>query len=381
MALSLNTSHPLYADLLALIGVDDDNVIKDLTGNNACSPHANVVIGSGSYGRHFRTFVVSNNAQGVALAPGLRPKPTANPVCSIFVVINAGNSFASRGTVFDPGGNNITPAVYTGDVAGIQSGTSNPTLLGTTDLIGTGQHSFGAAWNGITGQLGNKVFADGVVENSSSANFGNASDSAALTYIGGSAASGYGGLAADYVWIAVFRRYLSDSEIAELHSSLGPGNVFSLIDSGSATTEISATLASVVGSVSSKAGSISSISAALANISGSLTSGSGSLVTTISATLANVVGALSSTGSTANGTFTSEVLKDYAGNVLASVSLNFMRFYNDTTGELVLNKTGVSTNASGIVTFSDGALVSGTTYRVDWETSAGSRRMPRKAAA
>ena len=103
--------------------------------------------------------------------------------------------------------------------------------------------------------------------------------------------------------------------------------------------------------------------------------------TAITATLGNVAGSVTSTGSTTNGTFTSEVLKDYAGNILASVSLNFVRFYSDTTGALVLNKTGVSTNGSGIVTFSDAALVAGTTYRVDWETTAGSRRMPRKAAA
>ena len=149
----------------------------------------------------------------------------------------------------------------------------------------------------------------------------------------------------------------------------------------SVTTTIGATLANVTGSVSSKANPKTAISATLANVSASITSGSGSITTTITATLANITGAITGTGSTANGTFTSEVLKDYAGNVLASVSLNYVRFYNDTTGALVLNKTGVSTNASGIVTFSNGALVSGTTYRVDWETSAGSRRMPRKAAA
>lgn len=109
--------------------------------------------------------------------------------------------------------------------------------------------------------------------------------------------------------------------------------------------------------------------------------GGGGVTTTITATLAGVVGSVANTGSTANGTFTSEVLKDYAGNILSNVSLNFVRFYNDTTGALVLNKTGISTNGSGIVTFSDAALVAGTTYRVDWETAAGSRRMPRKAAS
>lgn len=150
---------------------------------------------------------------------------------------------------------------------------------------------------------------------------------------------------------------------------------------GGASTTITATLAGISAAIASKSAPISTISATLANVTGSLASGSGALFTTITATLGNITGAITSTGSTANGTFTSEVLKDYAGNVLANTALNFVRFYNDTTGALVLNKTGVSTNASGIVTFSDAALVAGTTYRVDWETSAGSRRMPRKAAA
>ena len=130
---------------------------------------------------------------------------------------------------------------------------------------------------------------------------------------------------------------------------------------GSVATTISATLGNVVGSVASVV--------------------SGTAKTTITATLGNVLGSVANTGNTASGTFTSEVLKDYAGNVLASVSLNYVRFYNDTTGALVLNKTGISTNGSGIVSFSDPALVAGTTYRVDWETAAGSRRMPRKAAS
>lgn len=123
------------------------------------------------------------------------------------------------------------------------------------------------------------------------------------------------------------------------------------------------------------------IAATMANVVGAVTSSSSSASVTISATLGNVVGAITSTGSTANGIFASEVLKDYAGNVLVNAPLNFVRLYNDTTGALVLSKTGISTNGSGIVSFSDPALVAGTTYRVDWETSAGSRRMPRKAAA
>lgn len=159
---------------------------------------------------------------------------------------------------------------------------------------------------------------------------------------------------------------------------------FSITDTGgggSASTAIAATLANITGSVASKSNPKTAISATLANITASVGSTVGTLTTTITATLGNVTGAIASVGSTTNGTFASEVLKDYAGNVLASTALSFVRFYNDTTGALVLSKTGVSTNGSGIVTFSDAALVAGTTYRVDWETAAGSRRMPRKAAA
>ena len=175
--------------------------------------------------------------------------------------------------------------------------------------------------------------------------------------------------------------FVDDSGVIGQRLIPGAGFVDFGAGGGSATTTISATLANITGSVASLANARTTISATLANVSGSFASGSGSLTTTITATLANVVGSITSSGSLSNGTFTSEVLKDYAGNVLANVSLNFVRFYSDTTGALVLSKTGISTNGSGIVSFSDPALVAGTTYRVDWETSAGSRRMPRKAAA
>jgi hypothetical protein len=78
---------------------------------------------------------------------------------------------------------------------------------------------------------------------------------------------------------------------------------------------------------------------------------------------------------------TSEPLKDNAGNLLASTALDFVAVYNDTTGALVVRLTGISTNAEGLFVAADASLVSGTTYRIDWQTAAGQRRMPRKAAA
>lgn len=174
--------------------------------------------------------------------------------------------------------------------------------------------------------------------------------------------------------------YAGVRAVAGNTSKLDNFDVSNMGGGGSTTTTISATLANITGSVTSISAPKTAISATLANVTGSIASGSGSLVTTIAATLGNVVGAITSTGSTANGTFTSEVLKDYAGNALVSVSMNFVRLYNQTTGALVLSKTGVSTNASGVVSFTDAALTAGTGYRIDWETSTGSRRMPIKAA-
>jgi hypothetical protein len=67
--------------------------------------------------------------------------------------------------------------------------------------------------------------------------------------------------------------------------------------------------------------------------------------------------------------------------VLASTALAYVAIYNDTTAALVLRKTGVVTNASGIFSVTDPLIVPGTQYRIDYETAAGQRRMPLAVAA
>ena len=101
---------------------------------------------------------------------------------------------------------------------------------------------------------------------------------------------------------------------------------------------------------------------------------------TISLTTANAVFSGSANPASGLGTFTSEVLRDNTGAVVASKGLNFVALYNDTTGALVVRKTGLSTNGSGVFSFADAALTPGQVYRVDWEDADGRRRMPRKAA-
>lgn len=101
---------------------------------------------------------------------------------------------------------------------------------------------------------------------------------------------------------------------------------------------------------------------------------------TISLTTANAVFSGSANPASGLGTFTSEVLRDNTGAVVASKGLNFVALYNDTTGALIVRKTGLSTNGSGVFSFADAALTPGQVYRVDWEDADGRRRMPRKAA-
>jgi hypothetical protein len=89
---------------------------------------------------------------------------------------------------------------------------------------------------------------------------------------------------------------------------------------------------------------------------------------------------LSGSFGAASGTLTSEPIRTNNGTLLPSTSLAFVAIYDDTTNDLVLRKTGLSTDASGIFTVTDPAIVDGVYYRVDWETTGGHRRMPRKLA-
>lgn len=80
---------------------------------------------------------------------------------------------------------------------------------------------------------------------------------------------------------------------------------------------------------------------------------------------------ISVTIAAAAGTITSQPLTRNTGVLAGVVSLDFVDLSNPSTGALVVRKTGLSTNASSIFTFSDAAAVTGTTYRIDWRESTG----------
>lgn len=85
----------------------------------------------------------------------------------------------------------------------------------------------------------------------------------------------------------------------------------------------------------------------------------------------------------APGVITTPVLKNNTGTILASVSGIVANIYHPTTGVLVVRKTGLSSDGSGIVTISDVLLSAGTTYAYELDLSATSqgRRLPTGVAA
>lgn len=64
------------------------------------------------------------------------------------------------------------------------------------------------------------------------------------------------------------------------------------------------------------------------------------------------------------GTITTAPLKNNAGGLLANEVGATAFVHNVATGALVVMKTGQTTNASGVMTINDAAIVPGTLYRV-----------------
>lgn len=85
-------------------------------------------------------------------------------------------------------------------------------------------------------------------------------------------------------------------------------------------------------------------------------------------------------GGSASGTLTTLPLKNNTGTVLASETGIILNIYNQNTGALIVQKTGVTTNSSGIATVTDALIVGGTTYAYEPVLTGGRRRLPLKAA-
>lgn len=79
---------------------------------------------------------------------------------------------------------------------------------------------------------------------------------------------------------------------------------------------------------------------------------------------------------TAQGTITTPSIKNNTGTLLASISGWYCNVYNSTTGALVVKKTALTSNSSGVITFTDPSLIAGTVYAFELGHATYGRRLP-----
>lgn len=80
------------------------------------------------------------------------------------------------------------------------------------------------------------------------------------------------------------------------------------------------------------------------------------------------------------GTLTTPTIRNNTGTVLANETGVVLNVYNPTTGALVVRLTGLTTNASGILTATDASIATGTTYVYEVVLSSNGRRLPVETA-
>lgn len=136
---------------------------------------------------------------------------------------------------------------------------------------------------------------------------------------------------------------------------------------GAVTHEASGTLSAGSGSVSGEAERTSS--AVTHEASGTLTAGSAQVS---GAAVHSVAG---------TGSISTPPIKNNTGTLLANVSGWTVNVYNVSTGAFVVQKTGLATDASGVLTITDSAIVAATTYSYEPVHATYGRRLPTAVAA
>lgn len=94
----------------------------------------------------------------------------------------------------------------------------------------------------------------------------------------------------------------------------------------------------------------------------------------LSTALATSVTLLSGGGG--SGTLTTPALKNNTGTLLANLTGVTVNVYNQSTGVLILQKTGLTSSSAGIVSFSDPLLTVGVAYAFEVVTPSNGRRLP-----
>lgn len=381
MAVALNTSHPLYANLVSLIGVDDDNVVKDFkVPGRTCTKHASATVGTGAYGRHVRTTQSAGDSQGVALSPQVPFGTYAAQNTSVFVVLNdlistSGHSRAGLLGNVTRDFNAPTIQVNTSGQVSHNLGGSVGETFSTGNIL-TGAHSVAVT---RTHQTSGQLILNGNAEVVNYGRLGNTDASNGFDQIGGFPTGNWGAVSADFVWVATFDKVLSEAEINDLHTSIGADNAFGLVGSAAPSANYTITTADATFAGGGVVRPIASFAITAGNTT--FAGGAGPLISaSFSANTASTTFAGGATGDVTQGTITCPALKNNTGTVLANETGITAYVYAVATGSLVATKTSQTTNASGVLAFTDAAIAAGTAYRVVVVLGSGAEGMDKVAA-
>ena len=227
MAYTLNTSHPLYANLVELIGVQSGALVSHKTARTF-TKHADATYGTGTYGEHFAALAGGYTAKGASFSPYLTLNTSTKPNYTIVAVVNSSG------------------AVQGGTVSLFLS-----RLAGGDSIRAGGKDSAGnAAGSRVTGAImgtGARMVTYCRIGQTAAKLYNNTTLDANLTGLGSDYNSpdaradylcgwdGQNSMTASLVWLAVFDRELTGTEISDLYGSLGAANAFGLVESGGGT--------------------------------------------------------------------------------------------------------------------------------------------------
>jgi len=343
MALTLNTSHPLFANLKSFICVDG-GVIKDLVQTSRTfTPHAAVTYGTNGYGEYFKTIQVANNAQGVTFSPVME---TCDPAQKTIIVIVTDH--VAVGAAFNIRTNGgVSPGTFWTGSAVVSknrhaswtttNGTvASPTMIGFTR---TGETASGLIQNGTLSAQG-QLYYNGTRP---------------VDYIGGDTTGGYAtNLAASYNYVIEFDVALDATQVSAIYSSLGASGAISLLSaapSGSSAS-FSVTTDDVVFSGNASVLGVPASATFTAVTDGVVFSGGAATASFVSATFVVTTADIVFSGGASvvvSGSLVSDVLINNTGTVLASQAVHWSWLPSGRIGSLsaVTEVDGTGTTSVG----------------------------------
>ena len=226
MSYTLNTSHPLYGNLIDLIGVQGGALVSHKTARTF-TPHALATYGSGTWGEHFKTGPKAWDFSGATFTPVLNYDTSGGKGFTIFYAVN--NIATAADNLGALQQSTVSYAVSTNGQRAVSGNTSDDPSRSLT-TVGVGAKSICVTRNG---EISNKSYVDGILEYTGGRLGWNQVD--AFNSIGGYGGQGVAG-GIEFVWVAAFDKVLSDAEVLALHNSLGAGNAFALVSSGGGDT-------------------------------------------------------------------------------------------------------------------------------------------------